>query len=305
MSADTLTRSGPPPRVRVLPPRRPGRWLLAAAAALAVAYVVVAFATSPNIQWNEVANYFLDGRIISGLWLTILLTLTCMAVGIGGGVLLAVMRLSDNKVLKWISWWYLLLFRGTPVLVQIILWFNLSLVFPYIGSLPTNQVITPFTAAVLGLGLNEAAYMAEIVRAGIESVDDGQSEATAASGLTRFQALRYVVLPQAMRAIIPPTGNQFIGMLKSTSLVSVIASRELLTQAQQIYGENFLTIELLLVTCIWYLILTSIATVIQYFIELRLSSGDRRVRRGPTEFLQKIFRTRGGNIPATGGAGGG
>jgi polar amino acid transport system permease protein len=265
-----------PPRVRVLPPRRPGRWLVAMLALAAVAYVVWAFATAPSIKWNAVANYYLDGRIIDGLWLTIVLTLSCMAVGVVGGVTLAVMRLSSNRVLQWIAWWYLLLFRGTPVLVQIILWFNLSLVFPTIGTASTNDVITPFTAAVLGLGLNEAAYMAEIVRAGIQSVDEGQSEATAATGLTRGQALRYVVLPQAMRAITPPTGNQFIGMLKSTSLVSVIGSEELLTQAQHIYGENFLTIELLLVTCIWYLILTSVSTVIQYFVETKLSSGDRR-----------------------------
>lgn len=276
MSTDVRVAVGPPPRQRVLPPRRPGRWVVAGVALACVAYIVLAFATAPTIKWDEVANYFLDGRIIDGLWLTIALTLACMLVGVVGGVILAVMRLSENRVLQWIAWWYLLLFRGTPVLVQIIIWFNLSLVFPYIGTMPTNSVITPFTAAVLGLGLNEAAYMAEIVRAGIVSVDEGQSEATSASGLSRGQALRYVVLPQAMRAILPPTGNQFIGMLKSTSLVSVIASEELLTQAQHIYGENFLTIELLFVTCIWYLILTSVATVIQFFIEARMSSGDRR-----------------------------
>lgn len=257
-----------------------------------VVYIVVAFAVSPNIQWGEVKNYFVDGRIIAGLWLTIWLTLACMAVGIIGGLLLAVMRLSGNAVLQWISWWYILFFRGTPVLVQIIIWFNLSLVFPNIGLMPTNQVITPFTAAVLGLGLNEAAYMSEIVRAGIESVDEGQSEATAASGLTRSQTLRYVVLPQALRAIVPPTGNQLIGMLKSTSLVSVIASQELLTKAEQIYGENFLTIELLFVTCIWYLILTSVATVIQYFIEAKLSSGDRHRPKSPMEFFSRALRFR-------------
>lgn len=286
-----------PTRIKTLPPRRPGRWVVAGLALAAVAYVVAAFARAPSIKWNEVANYFLDGRIIDGLWLTIVLTLACMAVGVVGGVILAVMRLSDNKVLQWIAWWYLLLFRGTPVLVQIIIWFNLSLVFPHLGSAPTNSIITPFTAAVLGLGLNEAAYMAEIVRAGIESVDEGQSEATAASGLTRGQALRYVVLPQAMRAIIPPTGNQFIGMLKSTSLVSVIASQELLTQAQYIYGENFLTIELLLVTCIWYLILTSVATVIQFFVEARLSTGDRRPK-SVGDLIRRVRRARDRHVLA-------
>ena len=284
MSLSAEMAVSPPPRLKVLPPRRPGRWVVAAVALACVAYIVVAFATAPTIKWQEVANYYLDGRIIDGLRLTIELTLACMLVGVVGGVILAVMRLSGNAVLQWIAWWYLLLFRGTPVLVQIIIWFNLSLVFPYIGTMSTNAVITPFTAAVLGLGLNEAAYMAEIVRAGIESVDEGQAEATAASGLTRFQSLRFVILPQALRAIIPPTGNQFIGMLKSTSLVSVIGSEELLTQAQHIYGENFLTIELLLVTCIWYLILTSVSTVIQFFIEAKLSSGDKK----PSSLAEKL-----------------
>lgn len=267
-----------PEMVEALPVRRTGQWLVGVAALAVALFLVYSFAVSPNIQWTEVIAYFLDGRILSGLWLTILLTVLCMVIGVGGGILLAIMKLSGNPVLNFLSATFLLLFRGTPVLVQIIIWFNLSLVFPYIAGIPTNTLITPFAAALLGLGLNEAAYMAEIVRAGIESVDDGQSEATAASGLTKGQALRFVILPQAMRAIIPPTGNQFIGMLKATSLVSVIATQELLTQAQHIYSQNFLTIELLIVTCIWYLLMTTVATIIQSSIETKLSAGDRNVR---------------------------
>ena len=267
-----------PPLINALPARRPSRWAVGALALGFSAYLIYEFAASPNIQWTEVWNYVANGQILAGLGLTLVLTVVCMVVGIIGGVLLAIMKLSRNPVLQSISWCYVLFFRGTPVLVQIIFWFNLSLVFPYIGATPTNQLITPFIAAVLGLGLNEAAYMAEIVRAGIGSVDEGQSEATAASGLTRAQTMRYVVLPQALRAIVPPTGNQFIGMLKTTSLVSVIATQELLTSAQHIYSQNFLTIELLIVASIWYLVATTLATAIQSVIEDRLSAGDRTRR---------------------------
>ena len=281
--------------IDALPARRPGRWILGALALAAVTAIAIAFARSPNIQWAEVGGYFLDGRILSGLGMTLLLTVLCMVIGVLGGILLAVMKLSGNPVLQQLSWWYVLFFRGTPVLVQIILWFNLSLVFPTLLGLPTNAVITAFGAALLGLGLNEAAYMAEIVRSGIDSVDDGQSEATAASGLTRAQSLRFVVLPQALRAIIPPTGNQFIGMLKSTSLVSVIATQELLTKAQHIYSQNFLTIELLIVACLWYLLMTTVATILQSLLEQRLSAGDRRIRTvGVRGFLERAFRLNRG-----------
>ena len=282
-----------PEKVDALPVRRTGQWVAGAFALAAALFLLYSFAASPNVQWNEVGAYFLDGRILSGLWVTIVLTVCCMLIGVGGGILLAIMKLSGNPVLEGLSGTFVLFFRGTPVLVQIILWFNLSLIFPYIAGIPTNTLITAFAAALLGLGLNEAAYMAEIVRAGIESVDDGQSEATAASGLTKGQALRFVILPQAMRAIIPPTGNQFIGMLKATSLVSVIATQELLTQAQHIYSQNFLTIELLIVTCIWYLLMTSVATVIQSIIEQKLSVGDRRTRRpGVAQLVARAFTFR-------------
>lgn len=254
-----------------------------------VAFIGYSFAKAPTIRWGQVGHYLFDHRLISGLWLTLALTFACMAVGVVGGVVLATMRLSDNPVLRAISWWYLLFFRGTPVLVQIILWFNLALVFPTMFGTPTNTVITPFTAAVLGLGLNEAAYMAEIVRAGIESVDPGQREAATSQGLTNTQILRHVVMPQAMRAIIPPTGNQFIGMLKSTSLVSVIASQELLTQAQQIYSDNFLTVELLLDACIWYLVLTTIATFFQVLVEARFMHGEE-APRSLLGFVRRMVR---------------
>jgi polar amino acid transport system permease protein len=207
-----------------------------------------------------------------------------MLIGIVLGVVVAVMRLSTNPVLKYVSFAFVWLFRGTPVLVQLIIWFNLALIFPHIGpgfaQADTNHVITPFVAALLGLGLNEAAYMSEIVRAGILSVDPGQTEAAHALGMTRTLMMRRIVLPQAMRIIIPPTGNETITMLKTTSLVAVIAANDLLTRAQAIYSSNYAVFELLLVASFWYLALTSVASVFQYFLERRFARGFSR--HGPS-----------------------
>ncbi|MBD9374945.1 amino acid ABC transporter permease [Rhizobium sp. ARZ01] len=224
-------------------------------------------------------------KIVSGLWLTLFLTVAAQAIGTAGGILLAAMSISPNGLLKAVSAFYIWIFRGTPALIQIIFWFNIALVFPniFIGvpwtsigvSYPTNSLITPLVTAVVALGLNEAAYMAEIVRGGLLSVDSGQREAAASIGLTHSKALRYIILPQALRAIIPPTGNELISMLKNTSLVSVIAAQELLTSMQQIYAMNFLTIELLIVASIWYLILTTLATIAQGFLERWLARTDR------------------------------
>jgi polar amino acid transport system permease protein len=208
-----------------------------------------------------------------------------MVVGVALGVAAAVMQLSDSPVLRGAAGLYTWFFRGTPLLVQLIFWFNIGLVFPVIGiGVPfggpmlvewqANALITPFVAAALGLTINEGAYMAEIVRAGIRSVDPGQREAAEALGMSHRQILRRVVLPQAMRVIIPPTGNQFISMLKTTSMVSVIAGAELLTVAQRIYLGNFEVIALLVVASIWYVVLTSVASVGQHFLEKRFSRGE-------------------------------
>ncbi|MBK0419561.1 amino acid ABC transporter permease [Leucobacter sp. CSA1] len=279
-AAASIPARGPDPaRQSPIPARYPERWIGAVVALAVTAYIVGAFALSPQIHWDQVSHFLTFPTIIRGMWLTIVLTVVSQLLGTVGGVLLAVMRLSENPVLNSISWFYIWLFRGTPVLIQIIFWFNLALVFPTLGigipftdlgfSVPTNQVITAFTAAVLALGLNEAAYMAEIVRGGILSVDPGQGEAASSIGMTRRKAMARVILPQAVRTILPPWGNEFIGMLKSTSLVSVIATAELLTSAQQIYARNFFTIELLLVASFWYLVMTTIATVLQSMLEKR------------------------------------
>lgn len=266
--------------LRTIARRHPWRWASALLALAAGAAIVQAFASSPNLQWNEVGSYLTARSIIDGIGLTLLLTLVAQSVGIAGGIVLAVMRRSSNPVLKMISGLYLWIFRGTPVLIQIIFWYNLALIFPVVAlhvpftsigfSVATNSLITPVAAAIIALGLNEAAYMAEIVRGGLISVEQGQSDAATTMGMTRGQAMRYVILPQALRTIVPPTGNELINMLKNTSLVSVIAARELLTASQQIYGVNYLVIELLVVASIWYLALSSVASLAQAYLERRL-----------------------------------
>jgi polar amino acid transport system permease protein len=284
--------STPPAAVEAVPARHPGRWAAAVVGLALAGWLGYAFATNENIDWAMVQGYLTADAILRGLLVTIALTLASMAVGVLLGALFAVMRMSDNPVLSTLSWVYAWFFRGTPVLVQIIFWFNLALLFPKIGmfglDVETNTLITPFVAALLALGLNEGAYMSEIVRAGILSIDRGQSEAAHALGLTRGQTLRRIVLPQAMRVIIPPTGNEAISMLKLTSLVSVIAAQDLLTKAQQIYSRNFLVVELLIVVSVWYLALTTIASIAQHYLERHYARGSGHPQ--PRTLLQRIGR---------------
>jgi polar amino acid transport system permease protein len=256
---------------------------------IAVALVRSA-ATNPRFQWSVVSNYLFDAPILEGLRLTVELTVIAMAIGIVLGVLLAIMRLSPNPLVAGGSWLYIWFFRGTPVLVQLLFWYFISALYPSIDlgipfgpafvHLNANKLITPFTAAILGLGLNEGAYMAEIVRAGIISVPEGQSDAARSLGMTRLQTMGRIVLPQAMRVIIPPTGNETISMLKTSSLASVIAVGELLYAVQAIYSVNFKTIPLLIVASIWYIVLTSVLYVGQYYLERYFGRGSSREVQG-------------------------
>jgi polar amino acid transport system permease protein len=267
-----------------------------------VAMLINGLVTNKNYQWQVVKQWFFSEPVLKGLLLTLELTVVAMVIGVVLGVVLAVMRLSTNPIVSGASWTYIWFFRGTPVLVQLLIWFNLAALYPLITvgvpfgpsfiSGNANNFITPIMAAILGLGLNEAAYMSEIVRAGIISVDQGQTEAAQALGMTRLKTMRRVVLPQAMRIIVPPTGNETISMLKTTSLVSVIAVTELLYSVQIIYGRTFQTIPLLIVAVIWYLILTSILSVFQYYIERRFARGS--VRTMPLTPIQKLKRRFGG-----------
>jgi polar amino acid transport system permease protein len=284
-SRDTAS-GGRPEDIRAVPVRHPGRWLAAAIVLVFAVAVIHSIATNPRFEWDVVGEYLFDERILEGLRVTIELTVIAMAIGIALGVLLAVMRLSPNPLVAGSSWLYIWFFRGTPVLVQIIFWYFISALYPKIDiGIPfgpafihgdANTLIKPFTAAILGLGLNEGAYMAEIVRAGIISVEEGQSDAAQSLGMTRLQTMRRIVLPQAMRVIIPPTGNETISMLKTTSLVSVIAVGDLLYAAQTIYAVNFKTIPLLITASIWYLACTSVLYVGQYYLERRYGRGGAR-----------------------------
>jgi polar amino acid transport system permease protein len=280
-----------PDDIQAVPVRHPGRWVAAVIVLIIAASVVRAVIVNPHFMWGTVGNYLFDHRIMSGVLTTIELTVVSMIVGIVLGVVLAVMRLSPNPVVSGFSWLYIWFFRGTPLLVQLLFWLfgaalfkHVTLGVPFGGPAiinPTyNSLITPFLAAVLGFGLNEAAYMAEIVRAGMISVDEGQTQAAQSLGMSRLQTLRLIVLPQAMRVIIPPTGNETISMLKNTSLVIVLGSVfDLLFSVQQIYAVNFLEIPLLIVACVWYLAMTSVLYVGQYFIERRFGRGFSRAEQ--------------------------
>ncbi|MER6950877.1 amino acid ABC transporter permease [Nonomuraea sp. NPDC000554] len=267
--------------IEAVPLRHPGRWVGSAVLAFLVIFLLQGWAANPRMQWDVVGEYLFSPAVLQGLGTTLLLTVLAMAVGIAGGAVLAILRMSSNPLLSGLSGFYIWVFRGTPLLVQLLFWYFLSAVVPKIGlgvpwgptffEFDTNQIITQMTAAVLGLGLHEAAYMGEIVRAGITSVDVGQTEAAHALGMTRFQTLRKIVLPQAMRLIIPPTGNQAVSMLKTTSLVFAIAVPELLTSIQGIYSRNFQQVPLLTVACIWYLVATTVLNAGQYYIERRFN----------------------------------
>lgn len=275
-----------PEAIRAVPVRHPGRWAAVAGIAVLAAMLVNTLLTNPGFQWQVVGEYLFAEPVLRGLRNTLVLTVLSMAIGIVAGVLLAVMRLSPNPVLSVVAAGYIWLFRGTPLIAQLVFWSYLGALYPRLSlgipfgpefvSAPTNTVISVFTAALLGLGLNEAAYMAEIVRAGILSVDEGQGEAAGALGMSRAQTLRRIVLPQAMRVIIPPTGNQTISMLKTTSLVVVIAYYELFVSVQTIYARTFQVIPLLIVAALWYLALTSVLSVGQGFLERRFGRGTGR-----------------------------
>jgi polar amino acid transport system permease protein len=297
MATDTAEPA--PEEIQAIPVRHPGRWVAVAILVFLGIAVGNSVASNSRFQWGIIHHYLFDDRILRGVVVTIELTIAAMAIGIALGVLLAVMRLSPNPIVASVSWVYIWIFRGTPVLVQILLWYNIAALYPRFSlGIPfgptfahfsASAVITPFVAGMLALGLNEGAYMAEIVRAGIVSVSEGQTQAAQSLGMTRLLTMRRIVLPQAMRVIIPPTGNETISMLKTTSLVSVIALSppELLYASQLIYSVNYRVIQLLLVACVWYLVLTTIATIGQYYVERHYARGaSRELPKTPLQRLR-------------------
>ncbi|AGP55066.1 amino acid ABC transporter permease [Streptomyces rapamycinicus] len=299
----------PPPApesIKAIPVRHYGRWVAAIIAIALIVLLISAFARG-DVNWNAIPDYFFDGEVLRGVRNTVWITILSMVVGVVLGIVLAVMRLSKNPVTASIAWGYIWFFRGTPVYVQLLVWFNLGLVFDYINIMPIykdewSDFMTPFLAALLGLGLNEAAYMAEICRAGIQSVDEGQSEAAQALGMSHAKTLRRVVLPQAMRVIVPPTGNEFINMLKTTSLVIAVQYWDLLQATSEVGQNSGATAEMLFLAAAWYLILTSVLSVGQYYLERYYARGSSRSL--PATPLQRVranllsFSNRSGGVGA-------
>ncbi|MFV3308306.1 amino acid ABC transporter permease [Pseudomonas sp. NY15181] len=261
----------------IVPLRHYGRWVAAAVLLCLLLSFGESLFTNPRFGWDVVWKYLFDSSILAGLITTIWLTVASMAIGILLGTLLATMRLSENRLLSGFAATYTWLFRGSPLLVQLIFWYNLAALYPKISlnlpfgptlfSFDANSYITIYVAALLGLSLNEGAYMSEIVRSGLNAVPKGQREAAQALGMSSYRIFFKITLPQAMPVIVPPAGNELIGMLKTSSLVSVVAMQELLYSAQLIYTVNFRTIPLLIVASIWYLALTTILSIGQHFIE--------------------------------------
>lgn len=268
----------------VIPRRHPFRACLVVVALLLSISLLVKLATSPNLAWDVVFNYLFSQSILSGVGITILLSVLSMLLALAIGTILALMMITKTYTLLSIAKLYVWFFRGTPLLVQLIFWFNIGFLFPVFAigipftdisilSIRANALISGFIASILGLTLHEAAYLAEIIRGGLLSIDRGQSEAAEALGMPSSLLWRRVVLPQAMRVIIPPVGNRSIVMLQNTSLVAVISGGDLLTNAQNIYSQTFQVIPLLIVASMWYLVLTSISMMLQRSLETKFGRG--------------------------------
>jgi polar amino acid transport system permease protein len=285
MSSDTLAKppaaSGIPEPAdvpRIVPRRRYGQWAAAVVVLVLLALAVNSVLRNKAFQWDVVAGYFTTGSILRGLWLTLWLTAVVMVLGFALGTLLAAFRLSANPVLRAVGWGYVWLFRSIPILVQLLLWFNIGALYPQVFGVKTVNLLTPVAVAIVGLTLHEAAFAAEVVRAGILSVDRGQIEAAQALGLSRSRRWWRIVLPQAMRAIVPPAGNMLVGTLKGTSIVSVIAVDDLLFSAQLIYHRTYQVIPLLMVATLWYAVVTSALGLGQHYIEKYYARGTEHAR---------------------------
>ena len=288
-----------PAAIRAVPVRHPGRWISAGVLLVLLAMFVHMLWFNPNFGWSLVRQWLFWHTIVDAIWITLQLTVLAMVIGVAGGILLAVMRLSANPVSSSAAWLYTWFFRGTPVLVQLLFWHEVAALVgqevgfgipfgPQFFHLHTNDVITDFGAAVLALGLNEAAYMSEIVRAGVLSVDEGQTEAAASLGMRRAKIMRRIVLPQAMRVIIPPTGNETISMLKTSSLASVIGVVELTDASESAIHLYFKAIPFYVVASLWYLFFTTVLSIGQFYIERHYARGSSR-SLPPTPF-QKLLR---------------
>lgn len=290
--------------IRAIRLRHPWRWVIGIVILLLAVLVIIDATQREAFDWPSVGKYMFDHRVSMAALNTLQLTIYAMVIGIVLGIVLAVMRLSPNPILKSVAWFYLWIFRGTPVYVQLVFWGLIAVIYNTIDigipfmtpwvSWETTAALNTFTLAVIGLALNEAAYMAEIVRAGLLAVDKGQDEAARALGMTWFQTMRRVIIPQSMRVIIPPTGNEVISMLKTTSLVTAVPyTFDLYTRTRDIAAETFNPIPLLIVASVWYLFFTSILMVGQFFLEKRFARGvgERRMTKGKADASESIGST--------------
>ena len=282
--------------LKIIPNRSYGTWVATAAVAVLLLMVVNSLVTNPKWEWYVVGQYLTWPSVLDGLRGTLLLTVVSAAIGFGLGTVLALMRLSKSQLLQSVSWGYTWVFRSVPLILQLLLWYNLAYLYPTLSlgvpfgpsfyEFGTLDVINKFGAAVLGLGLSQAAYSAEIVRAGILGVDQGQSEAAAALGIPPARQNYRIILPQAMRTVVPTSMNEIIGLVKGTSVVYILAYNELFYTVGVIYGRNQRVIPLLLVAAIWYLVITTVITIIQYYVERHYAKG--AVRTLPPTPWQKL-----------------
>ena len=279
---------GDAPLIEARPVRHLGQWIVAVVVVALLVMLAIAVYQNPFIDHGVVRQFLFNHLILKGVWVTLQVTAISMAMGVLIGVFLALARETRNVVLRKFAGLYIWLFRGTPLLVQILMWGNFALLFKHLAlgvpfthlyafSVSTNSVVTIFFASCLALGLNEGAYMAEVVRGGILAIDQGQIDAALSLGMTRGRAMRRIVMPQAIRVIIPPTGNELINLLKASSLVSVIAGGDLLTASEQIYSQNYRTVELLVVASIWYIAITTVANIGQHYLEKHYRRSDSGV----------------------------
>ncbi|SDJ51464.1 amino acid ABC transporter permease [Streptomyces indicus] len=283
-TTDTNTATDTAPRI--VPRRHVGRWTTAALALLLLALVLNSVLRNDAFQWGVVGRYFTTAAVLDGLLLTLWLTGVVMVLGFALGTVLAVMRLSANPVLATLSWGFVWIFRSTPLLVQLLFWFNIGALYPTLSlgipfgpellSVKTVNLLGPTLTAVIGLTLHESAYAAEVVRGGIVAVESGQTEAAQALGLSKSRTLRRIVIPQAMRSIVPTAGNMLIGTLKGTSIVSVLAVHDLLYSTQLIYNQTYQVIPLLMVATLWYIAVTSVLSTGQYYVERHYARGTSR-----------------------------
>lgn len=303
----TAAEPGPAERLSRLPFARtwhPWRYVIAFAGLVVAVQFVYGLATNSALDWGTFAQYFTAGSVLSALWMTVKLTVYGTAFGFLLGLALAAARLSHNPVLQVISWSYIWIFRSIPLIVQLLFWFNISSLYqtvslgvpfgPHFADFSTSELFGPVTAAVVGLALHQAAYSAEIVRSGIISVDAGQREAAAALGIPRRRQLLTIILPQAMRAILPNAANEVIALFKGTSIVSVMAVAELFYQVQVIYGRNGRVWPLLMVAVVWYVILTTLLSIAQFYIERHYARG--AVRTLPPTPLQRVRQQLAGIV---------